>query len=160
MPPTVTVRQAPAGNRLKKGRKCLVAFSLDPDIALWEIDPKPPGMSGGDMVDITTQHNNTRRQFEPRDLITDTDGTMSCAYDPRVYPQLLAVLNKKGSVTFLYPNGDTISWWAVLREAEPDGGMTEDNMPTMTITISPTNTNPTTGAEEGPLLVEAAGTGS
>lgn len=159
MPPTVTARQNPAGQRLKKGHKCLVAFSLDPDIALWEIDPKPPGQSGGDMIDITTQHNTTRRQFEPRNLITDTDGSMSCAYDPRVVPQLTAILNKKGAVTFHYPNGDSVSWWAVLREAEPDG-MTEDGMPTMTITISPTNTHPTTGAEEGPLLIEVAGTGT
>lgn len=161
MAPPVTARSTPAGRKLKRGHKCLLAFSLYPNLPVFEVGVKPPGMDGGDMIDTTTQHNTGRRTFTPRSLITDTDASVTCAYDPRVIEFLRLIINREGGgITAHYPNGDKISWWAVLRNAEPDELSEGGGMPTMTLTISCTNENPNTGAEEGPLLTEAAGTGT
>jgi hypothetical protein len=157
MPPVTTVRQTPLGIRLDDGHSTKIAFERDPDISFWEKTVKPPGIDGGDAVDIQTMHNVTWRPRAPRQLKTLTDLTLKVAYDPAVFTQILALCNVEGSITCIFPDGSTYSFFGFLRVFDPDDNA-EGTQPTATITITPTNVDPVTGAEAGPVLIEVAGT--
>ncbi len=145
--PTHTARSTPGGKMLKDGYSTKIAFAADPDVSLWEKTVQPPGLDGGDAIDITTMHNTTLRTFAPRSLQTMTEMQLTCAYDPRVMPQLLALINVETTVTVHYPNGDRLSFFGFLKNVDPSEN-TEGEQPEMTATIVPTNTDPSTGAEE------------
>jgi len=157
MPPPVTVRTAPSGVKMKKGHKCTIAFALNAGIAFWEIDPVPPGLDAGTMINTTTQHNVRWRSKAVPDLIDATPMTCTVAYDPRVRVQISSILGVPGGITVAYPNGDTDSWWGVLKSFKP-GALVVDGMPTAAIEIELTNEDPATGLEDGPAFAELAGT--
>lgn len=150
MPPTVTARQTPVGKRLEKGRVIKVAFSLDPDISIWEVSAQLPGADAGDTIDTTTQWNETVRQKAFRELAEITDGSLTVGYDPQALPQILAILGKPGAFTYYLPNGASMTYWGGARTFEPNEH-TEGDFPTAQMTLAVTNTDPDTGAEEGPL---------
>lgn len=157
MPPATTTRQTPAGIRLKNGHRTVIAFALDPDVSLWEIGVQPPGLDGGDAIDTTTQHNTTWRTMAPASLVTMTEASVTVAYDPDLYNQILALLNQEGSITVHFPDGSTLDFFGYLRTFEPEENV-ENEMPQATVTIQPTNQDPTTGAEAAPVLTSVAGT--
>jgi hypothetical protein len=77
---------------------------------------------------------------------------MSCtvAYDPAVYPQIVSLINIPGSITVHFPNHSSLTFFGFLRTFEPNE-VSEGDQPEATINVTPTNTDPTTGAEEGPV---------
>lgn len=150
-------RVTPVGDRLKKGYRSTIAFELDPDVSIWEIEVTPPGLDGGEMIDTTTMFNTTFETMEPNTLMKVTDGGMRVAFDPVCYDQLFALINQKGIITTKFSNGDSISDYGILRTFQPDG-MVRNGMPTANCVISYTNTHPTTGAEVAPDYITSAGT--
>lgn len=155
--PSATVRQTPSGRWLKDGYQVLVTFALDPDISLWEKTVTPPGMDGGDAIDQTTQHNADWRTSAPRGLVTLTESTFTAAYDPACYSQLLAILNRETTITERFADGSTIAYYGFLRVFQPDA-MSEGTQPEATVTITPTNWDPSGNTEEGPTITSVAGT--
>lgn len=161
--PTVTVRLTPSGIYLQDGHGggafgSKIAFSEDPDVSLWEMEPSLPGIDGGEPVNTTTMWNVLWRTMQSRALKTMTPFDCRCAYDPAVYTQLNTLINKRtGSVTNSLPDGSTISYWGYLQKIAFDS-LKEGEMPTCTITIVPTNFDPGNKVEAGPLVVEVAGT--
>jgi hypothetical protein len=97
--PTVTARVDPPGIKLDDGHSTTFAFSADANVNLWEKTVTPPGIDGGDEIDTTTMHNNTWRTRAPRQLKTLTEMSCTCAYDPVVYTELLALINVRQSIT-------------------------------------------------------------
>lgn len=157
MPPTPVARQTPFGRKVDDGFSTLITLEDDPDISLWEKTVTPPGQDGGDAIETTTMHNDEWRTFSPRQLKTLTDASATCAYDPKVFNQLLTQINNNQSVTVTYPNSDTLAFFGYLRSVEPDEN-TEGEQPTMTVTFTPTNIDPDTGAEADPVFTIAGGT--
>ena len=155
--PTLTARQDPAGIKLKDGYKSVYAFNRDPDISLWEMEVGPPGMDGGDAIETSTMHNDIWRTMAARALKTLTESTFTFAYDPAVYTQLNNLINEEGSITQHFPDGSTLTFYGYLRVVEFDP-LVEGEMPTGTATVTPTNQDPVTGAEEGPVVASVAGT--
>lgn len=156
--PVATQRQTPSGKRLGDGFQTLVTHSLDPDILLWEISVTPPGVVGGEPNDNATMHNSVWRTKSPRTLLDMTPLQMTCAYDPAVYPQIIALCNQRGgTITVTFPDGDTLAFYGYFQSFQP-GEMAEGNRPTATVSIVPTNQDPVTCAEEGPVYTAAAGT--
>lgn len=155
--PVASTRIAPVGIKLDDGYRTLVTIAADTDISFWEKSLKPPGLDGGDPVPTSTMWNNTYNTFNPRQLKTMTESTVMAAYDPAVFSQLLAVINVKTTITFRYPDGTTLAYYGYVRSAEPSE-IVEGAQPQLTITIQPTNQDPTTGAEEAAVLVSVAGT--
>lgn len=151
------VRLAPVGRKLKDGFKVLMAFEADPDISFWEKTIKPPGVDGGDAIDQTTQHNEELRTMAARALKTLTEASLTVAYDPRVYNQILALCNVEGLITCKFADNSTLDFYGYLRTFEP-GDMSEGNQPEATINITCTNVNPATGAETPPNYISGAGT--
>lgn len=155
--PTPTARQTPAGIKLDDGYQTLVTFAAVPTISFWEKTVTPPGLDGGDGIDTTTMWNSDWRTKSPRSLVTMTDFTMTAAYDPNLYNSILSLLNRETTVTVTFPDGSTLAFYGFLKSFEPDS-LSEGEQPVCTITVVPTNQDPTTGAEQAPVLTSVSGT--
>lgn len=156
--PTTTARATPAGIKMDDGFSTVIAFSRDVDVSFWEKTVTPPGIDGGDAIETTTMHNDIWRTMAPRRLKTLTDASITVAYDPAVFTQILDnLINQEGSITIHFPDGSTLDFYGYLKTFEP-GENTEGEQPEATITIVPTNQDPTTGSEEPPILTSVAGT--
>lgn len=157
MPLTTTARQTPNGIRLEDGYRSLVAFDRDPNIELWEIEVKPPGIDGGDQINTTTMHNTTWRSMASRALMTLTESTIKFAYDPLLYTAVIALCNREGAITQIFPDGSTLDYYGYLKRVEFDP-LVEGTFPTGTATIVPTNVDPITRAEVAPVVTAVLGT--
>lgn len=157
MPPVATTRQSPVGIRLETGHPTKVTFAADPDVSLWEMATTPPGIDGGDPIDTTTFFNVTYRTQAPRRLKQMTETSFTAAYDPAVLTQVVALVNVETTITITFMDGSTWAAFGWLQTFEPQEA-TEDEMPTADCTIAFGNANPTTGAEDGPVVVSVANT--
>jgi hypothetical protein len=155
--PTPTTRVSPTGIKLGDGHSTLITMSLDTNIEIWERSVTPPGIDGGDEIDVTTMHNTVWRQTHPRQLKTLTEFSFSGMYDPIVYTSILAMINRKQTFTVRFPDGTTLAFYGFLKSFQPSE-LVEGSTPEATFTVVPTNADPTSGAEEAPVLASVAGT--
>ncbi len=155
--PVATTRQTPAGIKLADGYQSLITFANDPDISIWEKSITPPAVDGGDTIEQTTMHNSVWRTMKPRALATLADSTFTGAYDPDIYDEILAILNQEDTVTVTFPDGSTLAFFGYLRLFTPNE-LTEGEQPDAVVTITPTNIDPATQNEEGPVMTETVGT--
>jgi hypothetical protein len=93
----------------------------------------------------------------PRRLKTLTEFEMTAAYDPSLFTAALALINVKTTVTVTFPDGSTLAFYGFLQKIE-FSELVEGEQPECTITVVPTNQDPTTGAEEAAVLTSVAGT--
>ena len=155
--PVASVPLDPTGILLRDGFQSFMGNALDLDISLWLIEVGLPGMDGGDPIDITTQHNDAYRQVEFRSLITMTEFTAKCAYDPAIITQFAAVINRNTTITRVFPDGTTWAFFGAYRKIEFDPHV-EGTFPTLTLTVTPSNRDPVSKGEYGPTVVSVAGT--
>ena len=156
--PSATARQDPSGVFLGDGYKTLVTFANDPNIALWEDEVAAPGWEGDEPVETTNQHNDVLRTYSPGSLSRIPDATFTCQYDPAVYDAVKDIINDPTTITYRFPNQDTYALYGYLRSFIPDN-LSRGNRPQATVTITFTNQDPTTCAEELPVYVAGSGTG-
>jgi hypothetical protein len=157
--PTITTRVRPILPYLGDGFRTLIVFNRNPSVELWEQTIQPPGMDGGEAVPTTTMLNFVWRTFHPRYLKTMTEMKVKCAYNPKIYVDLLALINIVDSITVRFSNHDHVAFWGFLQKVEPEA-IEEGKQPILTATIMPTNTDPNTGQEEEPVFLAATGTGT
>ena len=155
--PTPTAFVDPNGIMLEDGYQTLMNFSLLPALCLQIITVKPPGLEGGDPIDQTSMHNDEMRTSAPRALITLTQGTIKAAFDPAVWTQARSIINRNQTITTRLPDGSTLAFYGWLRAIDPDE-LAEGTRPEMTVTVEPSNRDPITKAEEGPVLTSVVGT--
>lgn len=155
--PVATARATPSGIMLQNGHGSLITFAADTNIEFWELEVSPPGIDGGDPIEIVTHHSVTWRLMAPRTLKTLTPFDVVAGYDPALYTALLAGINREDTCTVEWPDGSTLAFYAFIQKVEYDA-LVEGELPQVTVTICPTNADPTTGAEEGPVFVNVAGT--
>ena len=155
--PSVTERTTPAGIDLKDGFPTILAFSQDVDISLWEVEVTPPGIDGGDAIDITTMHNAIWMTKAAQSLAEMTDISMRVGYDPDCYDEIIAIINVQGSVTIHFPDGSTLAFYGYLKSFKP-GALSKGKYPDAEIVIVITNYDPTAHVEAGPVMTEVAGT--
>lgn len=153
-PPVATIRTTPTARKLDDGFKTLITLASAPGIEFWEVDVSPPGLDGGDGIDATTMHSIRWRTKSPRKLISMGDVKSKVQYNPSLYTAILALINKKDTITVSFPDGATLAFFGFLRSFEP-GALSEGNIPDATITIVPTNADPVTGAEAEPVFTPA-----
>jgi len=155
--PTLTARSTPLGIALADGYSTKIAFAADVDISFWEKSVSPPSLDGGDAIETSTMHNSTYRTFLARSLITLGETSITVAYDPDVYDEIIGIINVNTSISVHFPDGSTLTFYGYLRTFEP-GDNTEGEQPEATITVQPTNYDPANNLEAGPVMVEATGT--
>lgn len=162
--PVPVAHVAPAGIRLKTGGpQTFHVNALDPDISLWATEVGFPGQDGGDPIDTTTQENTVYRTMAPRVLVTLMPFTVKYQFDPAAYSQIRAVLNRETTLTNHWNDNDvgaqgsSLAYFGYWQKAEIDPHV-EGEPPTLTITIVPTNFDPTNRVEAGPVVTSVAGT--
>jgi hypothetical protein len=129
---------APPGKRLKDGYRTRLGFSLNAAVNIWEKTVQPPGLEAGGLIDTTTMLNDVMRTGSPKALKTATEMTFKCAYDPAVYPQMIAMLGKNQLVYCYLPNGGRIDIWGEVDSFKPPEHE-EGTMPLADCVIIPTN---------------------
>lgn len=155
--PSPTARGTPAGIPLPDGFRSKLTISGHTTISLWERDTQPPGGDGGTPIDMTTHHNVRRRTFAPRSLITNTDTTHECLYDPIVFDDLDSLVNVEATYTQAFWDGTTRAYFGILQKYDT-GRLKEGEPPTVTLTVTPTNRDPSSHAEQGPVTTNVPGT--
>lgn len=135
--------------RLDDGHQTLITFAANGSVKFEEKTVTPPGMDGGGEVDTTTMLNSTWRTRAPKALKTLSNASATVAYDPAVYPQIIALLNVNNLITITFPDGDTLAFWGWLNSFKP-GELKEGEQPTAEIEIIPSNQN-ASGAETAPV---------
>ena len=153
--PAATARTTPTGTMLENGYQSLIAFSTDPDCDIWEKSVQPPGIDGGDSIDITTQHNTTWKTKAAQALADMSDGQITGGYDPKALSQILALCNTSQVITVHFPDGSTWAFFGYLKSFVPNGNE-NGVMPEATCTFVVTNTDPATGEEEAPVYAVPA----
>lgn len=155
--PVATVRSSPSGIKLKDGFSTKITFATDDNIEFWEKSVKPPGIDGGDSIPQTTMHNTAWRTMAPRQLKTLTESSTTVAYDPVLYTSILALINVETTITVTFPDGSTLAFYGFLQKFEPSE-LKEGEQPEASVTITPTNFDPTNHVEAAPVLASVAGT--
>lgn len=157
--PTPTARGTPAGIKLREGHASLVTLSNLPTASFWEIEAKPPGIDGGDAINATTMHNSEWREMRARQLKTLTPQTIKFAYDPNLFSssQVRGEINREQTITQEWFDNTTLAYYGYPRSIEFDP-LVEGQMPTGTLTIQPTNFDPTNKVEAGPVITSVSGT--
>lgn len=147
--PTLTARGTPVGTMMRDGYRSLIALANDDDILFWEKQVTPPGLDGGDPINTTTMHNDQWRTFSSMALITLTPFSTVAAWDPRLYLNILAILNDETSISVHFPAGDAYWFYGYLQRLEP-GPLVEGTQPEATVTFVPTNFDPVNFVEADP----------
>jgi len=144
----------PVGLQLTNGFKTTITFAADSDVSFWEESITPPGIDGGDPLPTTTQFNNAWNTTDPRSLKTLTDVSVTAAYDPIVYDQIIALVNVSNLITIAFPDGSSLDFHGFLRSFTP-GELVAGTPPTAAIVIAPTAVDIATGLETAPVYTPA-----
>lgn len=139
----------PAGIRERDGHSTIITFQLAPNLSLWEVRLKPPGIDFGGPINVTTMRNTAWRTRQPKKLKTLTAITGTCAYNADVYNQIIAMGPTVQQIVMTLPSGRTIAFYGWLDKFDPQEN-TEGEQPTATFTIEPSNEY--LGVEVGPTV--------
>ncbi len=152
--PAVQTRAAlPNGTRITSGHVTKVAIGDFLDLAIWEREVTPPPFQMDEALDITTQFNNVVRTYNPRRLYMMEDLTVTGHYDPKIYGNIITdrLIGFCTEITLQWPDLSTLTFWGFVSRIE-GSALTEEEVPEVTVTITPTNTDPTTCEEEEPVF--------
>jgi len=148
---TTTARTDPTSTAtmIENGFSTKIAFEDVPALAIWEKSVQPPGIDGGNKIDVTTMFNATVRTYAPQALSEMTDSSVTAGYDPAVLPTILTLVNEVQTVTIHLPNTATWDFFGYLKSFVP-AALTNGTHPEAACTIVSTNRDPADGAETDP----------
>lgn len=155
--PTPSARGTPAGRKLGDGYQTLVAIASGLTISFWEKSINPPGLEGDNPNDTSSMFNAKWRTFSPRHLITMTPFSMTAQWDPRVYTDVLAMVNVPTTITAHFPDGSSLAFYGFLKSFKP-AALEEGKVPEATVEIVPTNQDPVSCVEAAPVYTAGSGT--
>jgi hypothetical protein len=155
--PTPTARQSPSGIRINEGFPVKLTLSSDPDIELWEISMKMPGIDNGDPIDITTQHNVEAKTKAARYLNEWTNGSVKFALDPVMLTRARQQVGREQTLTATIPDGSTYAFYGYIKSVDFDE-WGEGTRPEATADIVVTNFDPSNRVEALPVFTDVAGT--
>ena len=135
--------------RIDDGFATLIEFDADSDVQMWEKEVTPPGVSGGGENDTSTMRNTTWRTKAPKGLISLSEASLSVAYDPAVFDEIVLMVNVNQLITITFPDSSTLAFWGWIDEFSP-GALSEGEQPTADVTIIPSNQNGS-GVETAPV---------
>ena len=139
--------------RIYDGYQTLIACSLDANVVFYEKTLQPPAVQGGGAIDATTMHNTLFRTQIHKTLVSVGDAKAMCAYDPAVYNEIMAMVNKNQQFTVSFPDGTVLIWRGWIDEFTPQD-LVEGEQPLAEIIFKPSNLDGTLAGED---LIEDAG---
>jgi hypothetical protein len=155
--PTPASRTSPSGKPLNQGYQVVVNNSLDSDLEFFEEGVTPPAIMGQDELETTTQFNVTWQTFAPQSLMRLMPYTMRGKVDPILYQSFPLIANINATITLHLPNGDSLAHYGFYKSLE-FSEFTRGSRPEGTITVVPTNQDPTDCSEQGPVYTAGTGT--
>ena len=135
--------------RIDDGFATLIEFAEDSDVQMWEKEVTPPGVSGGGENDTSTMRNTSWRTRSPKSLITLSESSLTVAYDPAVYNEIVSMVNVNQQITITFADDSTLVFWGWVDEFTP-GAIVEGAQPTAEVKIIPSNQN-AAGTETAPV---------
>jgi hypothetical protein len=138
---------------LTDGFPTLIRFSRNPAVLLKEREVQPPDLDGGGEIDTTTMRNNTWRSKYPKSLITAGDCTLQVNYDPKLYSDILAMINKNQSIMVRFSDGSGIQFYGWIDKFTP-ASLKEGDFPMAEVKIHCSNMD-AAGVEVGPIYIAA-----
>lgn len=145
----------PGLGRIDDGFPTLFGFVVDDTtmgIELWEKRLKPFGIDGGGPNDTTTMRNTRWRTRNSKKLVTLTEMTITCSYDPVVYDTIASYIQLNQELFLAWPNGSQVNFWGWVDMFDPHE-VTEGSQPEADVKICPSNQDET-GTEIEPLYSE------
>ena len=100
--------------------------------------------------EVTTMANSTWRTMAPKVLKTLSESSLTVAYDPATYAEIIALVNVNTLITITFPDSSTLAFYGWLDEFAP-GEIVEGEQPEADITIQPSNRHSSTRAETAPV---------
>ena len=121
----------------KSGYNITVTCIQDPTITFACRAKKRPGIKLGDKIDMTTDATIGSRIFEPSSILEVTDGHLTILDDTENASKIIAILGKKGTITFSGKVTKSIvnytnAWFSSYT---PDETKLDNNPPTATVVI-------------------------
>lgn len=136
--------------RMDDGYQTLITIENLPSVKIYEKEVTPAGLSGGGPIDTTTMRNSAYRTAAPKSLISLTPMNLTVAYASDAYEDIMAQINVNQEIVLTWPDGATLTFYGYIDAFTP-GNNVEGEQPTAAMTLVPTLTNPTTGAETAPV---------
>ena len=126
--------------RMDDGFATLISFAEDSDVQMWEKEITPPGVEGGGENDTTTMQNTNWRTKAPKKLKSLTESSLTVAYDPAVFDEIVAMVNTNQQITITFPDDSTLVFWGWIDGFTPNP-IVEGEQPTALVKIIPSNQN-------------------
>lgn len=126
--------------RIDDGFPTRVSFAQAPSAPFYAKTVTPPGMSMGGPNDTSTMENEEWRTMAPKKLKKMDPMTLTAAYDPAVYADLVPALGVNDEVTVTFPDLDTLVFWGWIDEFKPNE-IKEGEQPTASVTVICSNQN-------------------
>jgi hypothetical protein len=155
--PAHSAKQVPTGVEVWDGVGTQLAFAARPKTNFWEVTLKPLSLEGGEPINNTTLLNTVWRTKRAPVLKECPPMSGTAKYDPDVWPDLIALINKEGSVTQYWPDNSYADVFAYLRNFVYQDHK-EKELPIANIEIVVTNWDPVGHVESGPVYTPASGT--
>lgn len=155
--PTPSARVTPTAWKEDQGFRIQVTNSVNPAIALWEIEVTPQGVEGGDPIDTSNQFNVKWHTKRPRALVNAEGGKMKCAVCAGSRHEFEALVNIEGVITEHLPDGSTECYYGYYKSIKFDA-FKEGERPTCEVEIVETDFDPVNAVEAGPVFTGASGT--
>jgi hypothetical protein len=137
-------------NRVDDGFSTTITFADNPTVKFYEKGVTPPSIEGGGANDTTTMLNTTWRTRAPKKLKTLGEMSMTAAYDPEVYDDIVGMINNNQLVTVNFPDGETLAFYGWVDNFAP-GEIVEGEQPEAEVTIICSNQNDS-GVETPPTF--------
>ncbi len=113
-----------------------------------EVSLSPPGLDAGGANDTTTMQNTAWRTMAPKQLLTMTEFSATCKYDPEVYDQIVDMMATITEIVITFPDSSTLTFYGFIDKFVP-GEVVEGAMATATLTVVPSNAT-AAGVETAP----------
>ena len=123
---------------LNDGHSTILTFANISNVNFLEKEVTPPGVDGGGENDITTMRNVRWRTRQSKKLLTLTSQSVTVAYDPAIYDDVVEQFQVNQLVTVTFPDGSQLDFFGWIDSFIP-GTNVEGEQPTAELTVIPSN---------------------
>ena len=115
--PTPTSRVTPSAAILNDdGFSTKITLSSVPSLSIWEKELTALGVEGGEPIDISNMFATLWHTSAPKTLKKLKPCKVKAFFDINAWPTLVVQVNKKQTITLLFPNGATLFFYGFVQD--------------------------------------------
>jgi hypothetical protein len=154
--PVAVARVAPTGIWIPDGFRTKVCFSDAPNLAIFETAVTPAGVDNGEPIEQDSMWNVRWRMKREHQINEFLPTTIKFMYDPAYRSLLNGLCGHNQTITESIYDGSTCAYFGYPRSFIYDEHV-EGKKGTGTAVVQPTNVDPASKGEFGPVFVNVAG---